>query len=83
MEPDDPADELSPMDEIEMADLQVELAGLDEEQTMFDPDAPPKAPSPKEEGTTSLEGKKEVDLMDDTPPIDDLTISQEIDISLD
>lgn len=61
---------MSPFDEIERMDIKVEHAALDEEQTMFDPDVHPKLPHPKEEGTTDLDGKRNVDVMVDTPPID-------------
>jgi len=62
-------DDLPPMEELEMMDLQVEAAGLDEQRTMFDPDVAPRAPSPKEEGVTDVDGHA-VDLMADTPAVD-------------
>lgn len=62
-------DQLSPMDELERMDLQVELAGQDEERTMFDPDVAPKPPSSKTEGVTDVDGKQ-ADLMTDTPAVE-------------
>lgn len=63
---------MSPMDELELMDLQVEHAAIDEERTMFDPDAHPKLPHPKEEGVTDLGGTRTVDVMADTPAVDDV-----------
>ena len=77
MERDKRTEEMSPLDEIERADLQVELAGLDEEQTMFDPEVHPKPPSSKEEGTTDIDGDREVDIMRDTENIDDVIVGPE------
>lgn len=61
---------MPPLDELEMMDINVEQAALDEEQTMFDPDAHPRLPHPKEEAVTDLDGTRQVDVMVDTPPID-------------
>lgn len=66
---------MSPMDEIEAMDLRVELAGLDEHDTMFDPGTHPKPPGAKEEAVTDEVGGRTVDIMEDTPPIDDLTLT--------
>lgn len=62
----------APLDEIERMDIAVEQAGRDEDKTMFDPDTHPKKPHPKEEGVTCLDGTRSVDMMADTPPIDDV-----------
>lgn len=51
METQDPFDELTELD------LEVELARLDEDDRMFDPDKHPKEPTDKEEPTTDLEGE--------------------------
>jgi len=84
---DDREAEMSPLDEIEAADLTVELAALDEEQRMFDPNAHPRPPSPKEESTTDIDGEREVDIMDDTPSVDEIVVEPEriddVDITLD
>jgi len=48
--------DLSPMDEIELADFGVRESELDEQATMTDPDAPPKPPSAVEEGVTDDNG---------------------------
>lgn len=78
MEPDPRAADFSadmgPLDELEFVELQVEHAAMDEEQTMFDPDTHPTAPCAKEEGVTDVDGEKNVDVMRDTPPIDDLSL---------
>jgi len=70
-------EELSPIEEIERSDMLVELAALDEEQRMFDPDVHPKPPSAKEEGTTDIDGDREVDMMHDTPNIDEVIVEPE------
>lgn len=62
----------SPIDEIDRMDLIVEEAALDEEMTMFDADTHPKPPSPQEEAVTDVDGKAEVDIMRDTPDLDDI-----------
>ena len=72
-------DSLTPMERLELADLEVELAGLDEERTMFDPDVAPKPPSPKEEGVTDLEGKSR-DMMTDTPAVETEIGVEDVDI---
>lgn len=59
----------TPEDEIERMDQQVQLAGIDEQLTMFDDDTHPKPPNPAEEAITTMNGREEVDLMLDTPPI--------------
>jgi hypothetical protein len=64
--------DLSPLDEIERVDAAVEHAGRDEQQTMFDPGPHPQPPHPKEEGVTDRNGTRSVDMMSDTPPIDDV-----------
>lgn len=61
---------MGPFDELEMMDLNVEHASVDEEQTIFDPDTHPKPPHPKEEGITDVDGRRSVDVMIDTPAID-------------
>lgn len=67
---DGPRDRHSPEDEIERVDLQVQLAGLDEWDTMFDPETHPTPPDPAEEAVTTMDGRHEIDLMSDTPPIE-------------
>lgn len=62
----------SPEDELELVDLGVQLSALDERATMFDPDTAPRPPDPKEEGVTSLDGTRTVDMQRDTPTVDDL-----------
>lgn len=71
----DPPPQRDLLDELERADLAVEAQGIEEERTMFDPKEPPKAPHPREEGITSLDGSREVDLQRDTMNLDDLTTS--------
>lgn len=71
---------MSPLEEIELMDLNVEHAAIDEERTMFDPGTHPKPPHSKEEGITDIDGRRNVDMMFDTPAIDpigtfDLTAS--------
>lgn len=63
-------DRLTMMDELELSDLAVREAAIDEEETMFNPDEHPKAPHPKEEGITDHDGANEVDLMIDSQPIE-------------
>jgi len=67
---------LTPMDELELSDLHVKEAGLDEEQTMFDPNEHPKPPDKDEEGTTDMDGERVVDIQEETPPIDNLTLEE-------
>jgi len=66
--------DLSPLDEIERMDLAVEQAARDEEMTMFDPNTHPKPPHPKEEGVTDLAGRCTVDIQEETPLVDNLTL---------
>lgn len=61
---------LNPWEELEHIDICCELAALDEEKTMFDPDTHPKPPTGIEEGVTSRDGTRFVDLQIDTPPIE-------------
>lgn len=63
-------DRLTMMDELELSDLGVREAAIDEEETMFNPDVHPKVPDAKEEGVTDMDGEQTVDLMTDTPPIE-------------
>jgi len=75
-------DQLTPMDELERMDLQVELAGQDEDRTMFDPDVAPKAPSAKAEGVTDVDGQN-VDLMTDTPAVEHEIGIDDVDVGID
>lgn len=61
---------LSPFDEMEMAELGVKQAELDEEATMFDPNVDPRSPHPKEEGVTDMDGDRIVDMQADTVNVD-------------
>lgn len=54
---DDMVETQDPFDELTELDLEVELARLDEDDRMFDPDKHPKEPTHKEEPTTDLEGE--------------------------
>jgi len=63
---------MSPEDELEMVELGVKMAGLDEEQTMFDPDTAPKVPDVGSEATMHSDGAGPVDIQRDTPVVDDL-----------
>lgn len=64
--------DLGAFEELEMADLEVEMAAEDERDTMWDPNSAPKAPHPREEATTDRTGGREVDTMEDTEPIEDV-----------
>lgn len=59
-----------PLERIEMLDLQVRLAGMDEMDTCFDPDTHPKPPKASDE-PIRLEGES-FDIMRDTPAADPL-----------
>jgi len=61
---------LGPMDDLELMDLQVEHAAMDEQVTMFDDGTHPKPPHPKEEAMTDRMGERSVDMMLDTPPVE-------------
>lgn len=75
-------DSLSPFDEMEMAELGVKQAELDEEAAMFDPDVNPRAPHPKEEGVTDMDGTRVVDMQEETRDVDlpNLRLDDSIDI---
>lgn len=62
---------LSPIGELELMDVKVEQARVDEQKTMFDPDTHPKDLDQTEEAVTNEKGDRTVDLMSDTPSIDD------------
>lgn len=61
----------SPLEDLEVMDEAVELAGQDEDRTMFDPDSHPKKPHKREEAVTDMEGSRTVDVMVDTPKLED------------
>lgn len=63
---------LSPEEELELAELRLRAAGLDEEETAFAPDVHPKDPHPKEEPVTDDVGERVVDVQIDTPTVDSL-----------
>lgn len=76
-------DDLGPEDELELSDLAVKMAGADEMDTMHDPDTHPKPPHPKEEGVTDLNGNREVDIMGDTPPVEEELGPTDLNIAMD
>lgn len=76
--PEHPRQELDPFAELEVADAQVEMAGVDEEMTMFDPDTHPKAHTRDDPDEPVCDDCGELfDLMTDTGPIDDLTLGSD------
>lgn len=66
------SEEMNMMDELELSDLRVREAGIDEEQTMFDPETHPKAfkgMADPSEPTADHDGC-ECDVMLDTEPVE-------------
>lgn len=68
--PEHPRTSVSPRVELELADQCVHAAAADEERCHFDDSAHPKPPNPKEEGVTSLDGGRLVDIQGDTPTLE-------------
>lgn len=67
--------ELGPMDELALSDARVEAAGLDEMDTMWDPDTHPRAHRASDPDEPICNSDGEVcDIMEDTAPIDSLTV---------
>lgn len=64
--------ELTPFDELELMDLHVGLASLDEEQTMFDPDTAPRTPRQSNEPIRDTRTEERIDIMLDTPAVDEI-----------
>lgn len=58
--------------DLQRMDMAVKLQGMDEDRTMFDDNTHPKPPDSKEEGITDRAGEREVDMMFDTPKIEDV-----------
>lgn len=83
------AGELTPMDELELMDQQVELAGRDEMQTMFDPETHPRGHRREDPDEPVCDDcGVPVDVMSDTGPIEkemgfDLSLGDLSDIDID
>lgn len=85
-DPGHPRQMVSPEAELERVDAACEAAGRDEHKTCFCDDTHPKPPSPKEEGVTSVDGSRQVDIQRDTPPVEvelDLVPEDTIDVGFD
>ncbi|WP_435335963.1 hypothetical protein [Haloarchaeobius sp. TZWWS8] len=64
-------EEINPFAELEDIDRRCRKAEEDDIKRCWCPDTHPKPPSSKQEGVTSLDGNRLVDLMGDTPAIED------------